>query len=309
MTKVSVIIPNYNYGRFLSAALESVLSQTWPIHEVIVVDDGSTDNSAEVIAGYGKRVQFIKQKNQGVGAARNAGVAAASSDLVAFLDADDYWLPQKLELQVKRYLAEPELGLVHCGVRYCAHDGVPLKDDVIGLEGWVAADLLRFQRPVVVAPGSTSLIPRRVFQAFGGFRTERELPSAEDWEFCYRLACQYKFGFVPQVLACYRQHGVSRHRNIAAMEQAMLQAFDSAFEAVPPELMRVKRACYARIHMVLAGSYFSAGQYDGFVRNAAKSLWFNPAEAAYLLQYPQRWLKRAFKQAEKVELEQGVRQA
>ena len=293
MLNVSVIIPNYNYGRFLAAALESVLTQTYAAYEVIVVDDGSTDDSLAVLAGYADHVSVLRQKNQGVGAARNAGVAAASGDLIAFLDADDYWLPRKLEVQVAHFAAQPHLGLVHCGVHYVDVAGHFQREDLNGRAGWVAEDLLQF-RPAVVAPGSTSLIPRRVFQELGGFRSEQELPAAEDWEFSLRLACHYEIGFAREVLVHYRQHGISRHRNIVAMEEAMLTAFRFAFQDyVTTEEFR--QTCYARLYMVLAGSYFRAGQLVRFGRAALLSLWHNPAEIHYLLQFFERQWQRLSK--------------
>lgn len=307
MVKVSVIIPNYNYGRFLAAALESVFAQTHAAHEIIVVDDGSTDDSLAVLARYAERVQVIQQRNRGVGVARNVGVAAASGELIAFLDADDYWLPEKLALQVARFQAQPTVGLVHCGARYVDAAGAALAEDLTGREGWVAEDLLHI-RPVIVAPGSSALIPRTVFQALGGFRTEQELPSAEDWEFCFRLAARYEIAFVAQPLLCYRQHGISRHRNIHAMEQAMLQAFRTAF-AEQPALRHLQNTCYARLHMVLAGSYFSAGHYGAFLRNAGQSIWRQPGELGYLAQFPVRWWQRRFGTTEKLKLEQSIGQS
>ena len=93
--KVSVIIPTYNYGRFIAKAIESVLAQTHPIEEIIVVDDGSTDETAETVAKFAPRVTYTRQRNSGVCAARNSGVKHSSGDFIAFLDADDIWHPEK----------------------------------------------------------------------------------------------------------------------------------------------------------------------------------------------------------------------
>jgi glycosyltransferase involved in cell wall biosynthesis len=93
---VSVVIPAYNYARYLPIAIDSVLKQDYPHYEIIVVDDGSTDNTAEVVAGYGNKVRYIHQKNAGLPAARNTGIKAAGFDFVGFLDADDQWLPEML---------------------------------------------------------------------------------------------------------------------------------------------------------------------------------------------------------------------
>src|SRR5437773_3781756 len=112
---VSVVIPTYNYARYLPEAIDSALAQTHAPLEVIVVDDGSTDDTPRVLAVYGDRIRVIRQANRGPGAARNTGIAAARGEYVGFLDADDVWLPRKLELQMARFEADQGLGLVHCG--------------------------------------------------------------------------------------------------------------------------------------------------------------------------------------------------
>ena len=105
MDLVTAVIATYNYGRFVTQAVESVLAQTYGNLEVIVVDDGSDDDTRELLAPYTDRIRYIYQKNQSVAAARNTGIRAASGDLIAFLDADDIWHPQKIEVQM-RYLAD-----------------------------------------------------------------------------------------------------------------------------------------------------------------------------------------------------------
>ena len=109
-SRVSCIVPVYNGERFLREAIESILGQTYRPMEIIVVDDGSTDASAEVAESIGPPVVMVRRLNQGPGAARNTGVAASHGDLVAFLDADDLWLSNKLELQVREMEAHPHLG-------------------------------------------------------------------------------------------------------------------------------------------------------------------------------------------------------
>src|SRR3712207_1758560 len=98
---VSIVIPNYNYGRYLNQAINSVFDQLYHHIEIIVVDDGSTDESAEVLATYGNSIRVVQQRNQGVSAARNAGAEVACGDVLAFLDADDVWMPNKLQRQME----------------------------------------------------------------------------------------------------------------------------------------------------------------------------------------------------------------
>ncbi len=106
---VSVVIPAYNVEKYIGRAIDSVLAQTRRPDEIIVVDDGSTDNTAEVIRSYGSKVCFIRQENAGASVARNTGVQAATSEWIAFLDADDEWLPEKLQLQIEHLKRNPEL--------------------------------------------------------------------------------------------------------------------------------------------------------------------------------------------------------
>src|SRR5687768_199170 len=110
--RVSVIIPTYNSGSLVVQAVEGVLAQTRQAEEVIVVDDGSTDDTAERLQQFGERIRVVRQANGGVATARNAGLRASSGDLVAFLDADDAWHPQKLERQIALLQQHPEFGLL-----------------------------------------------------------------------------------------------------------------------------------------------------------------------------------------------------
>ncbi|MFZ9033203.1 MAG: glycosyltransferase family 2 protein, partial [Anaerohalosphaeraceae bacterium] len=107
--KISAVIPAYNAEKYIARSINSVLNQTCPVDEIIVVDDGSTDSTAEVIKSYGGKVRYIHQQNAGVSAARNTGIQAATCEWVAFLDADDEWLPEKIERQVENIKNNPHL--------------------------------------------------------------------------------------------------------------------------------------------------------------------------------------------------------
>ena len=114
---ISVIVPCYNGRRYLAEALDSVLTQTHRALEVIVVDDGSTDDSPRIAQGYGNRVSLVQQSNAGPAAARNAGIARATGDLLAFIDQDDLWLPDKLAIQCVAFRDDPSLDLCYCHVQ------------------------------------------------------------------------------------------------------------------------------------------------------------------------------------------------
>ncbi|HSY52282.1 MAG TPA: glycosyltransferase [Thermoanaerobaculia bacterium] len=292
MKTISVIIPTYNYGRFLGEAIDSALAQSYSALEIIVVDDGSTDDTTRVLDAYGDRIRAIRQDNQGVGAARNAGIAAARGKYVAFLDSDDIWKPEKLERQIALFAADPDLGLVHCGAESFDNEGKTLSVLLSGMEGWVASELLRLDREVITAPGSGTLVPKRVAEEIGGF--DPRLQPSEDWDFCYRLAVRYRVGFVPEVLVRYRLHGSGIHLNIPRMENGMLMALGKAFLSPDPAVQSLRRHAYGRIHRVLAGCYFQTGEPRLFLRHMIKSLRYDPRNLPYFAAYPLRVASRLF---------------
>jgi len=125
---VSVVIPTYNSADFLIQALNSVLNQTYSNYEIIVVDDGSSDNTSQAIEPWRSQIRYIYQDNQGVAAARNRGIDAATGDFIAFLDADDLFLPQKLQQQVAVFEAQPDLGMVISGWQVTDAEGEVISD-------------------------------------------------------------------------------------------------------------------------------------------------------------------------------------
>lgn len=281
--KVSVIIPNYNYSQYLREAIDSVLAQTVVDIEIIVVDDGSTDSSKEILDSYGERIRAVFQQNQGVSAARNHGVSLSQGEFVAFLDADDAWLPGKIERQLDLFDGDPHLGLVHVGVVDIDGDGKEIREHIDGREGSVSEDLLYFDMSVILGGGSGLMVPRRIFDEAGGF--DAKLSTSADWDMFYQICRRYRVGFVPEVLLKYRVHSSNMHGNIAAMEHDMLICFEKAFANGH---VAARGRCYGNLHKMLAGSYFRGGKYPDFARNAFLSIWNRPANLGYFLQFPLR---------------------
>jgi len=277
--RVSVIIPTYNYGHYLSEAINSVLSQTLPIDEIIVVDDGSTDNTEEIVGTFGDKVIYVRKGNAGLSAARNTGIERSTGDLVAFLDADDIWYPEKTEKQVALFEVDESIGMVYSCVREFESDtGETVTTWCEGKEGWMADDLLRFEGAAVSAIGSTGLVKREVFETIGNFDTN--LKHSEDWDFSYRLARKYKLGLVREVLVDYRNHGQNMHMNVSLMERSMNYCFDKAFATDDDAVLRFRRRSYGNLYSVLAASYFHSGKLLDFVRCSIKSVWFSPGSLA-----------------------------
>jgi glycosyltransferase involved in cell wall biosynthesis len=197
--EVSVIIPTYNRRDLLPRAIDSVLAQTRSIDEIIVVDDGSTDGTADMLqARYGERVKHVWQSNAGVSSARNHGLRLARGRYLALLDSDDEWLPEKTALQVAFLESRPDFGMVVCDVERIdgdyRHIDVFHRRDVIREDGWALRWLLH--NPALI-PASV-MLRRQVVDQLGGF--DETLRTAEDLEFHLRVARHWPIGVVEQAL-------------------------------------------------------------------------------------------------------------
>lgn len=200
---VSVVIPTHNRSHLVGRAVASVLGQTCPDLELIVVDDASTDDTAGVIRGFGDaRIRYLRHdSNLGAPAARNTGISNAVGDYIALLDDDDQWYPRKLEEQVSKFTRVPEtVGLIYCGHELRREDGGLLKTYLPEDRGDVRLRLL-----VGTTIGSpTPLIRRACFQAVGLF--DETLKSCQDWDMWKRISDRYEFDYVPDVLAIVYLH-------------------------------------------------------------------------------------------------------
>jgi glycosyltransferase involved in cell wall biosynthesis len=197
---VTVIIPVYNGERFIRRALDSVFKQTYP-SQVIVVDDGSKDSTREIIAEeYGESVTLIRQQNGGPAKARNAGLRVATGEFIAFLDADDWWEPKKVENQIRALSACPDAVGNYTGLRMMSDEGVHL-DDQKPADPETLWPTLRWCNPSV--PPSSVLLRRSALDKLGGGFDERQSGS-EDWNLWFRLIATGPFCVCPEPLTDYR---------------------------------------------------------------------------------------------------------
>ena len=203
---VSAVITTYNYARFLPDAIESVLGQTWRNLEIVVVDDGSTDDTAAVVARYANRdVRYVPRTHGGAGRARNAGLEVTSAPLVAFLDADDAWLPDRVAAGVAHLARHPELALAAAHAYACDEDLRPTA--VVPAATVDTGDMLDelLVDNVVLNPSSV-LVRLPALERAGGFS---EIAFGEDWDTWIEIAKLFPIGFIDRPLALVRRHAGS----------------------------------------------------------------------------------------------------
>jgi glycosyltransferase involved in cell wall biosynthesis len=205
MPKVSVMMPVYNTGRFVGRAIQSILDQTLGDLELIIVDDGSTDNSLHVIQSYARldrRIRYVSRENRGITASRNEALAMATGQYLANIDSDDITRPERLSRQANYLDEHPECVLVCCRMQMIDPDGDPIC--TINLESThEEIDAIFMGRPGYFIPVSM-MVRRDVLIEIGGFCEQFAL--AEDRDLCLRLAERGRLANIPEVLYSYRQH-------------------------------------------------------------------------------------------------------
>lgn len=213
----AVVITTYNHSRFLDDALESCLRQSVPAMEVVVVDDGSSDDPAPVVARYAG-VRYIRQENRGLSAARNTGLAAVRTPYVIFLDADDRLLPCAVETGLEVAGQFPDAAFVYGGFRLVDADLRPISGDIVGS---INSDpYLAFLRGNVIGMHGAVMYRRDVLQREGGF--DEALRSAEDYDVYLRLVRDYAIASHRDIVAEYRKHGDNMSGSAARMLAAVL---------------------------------------------------------------------------------------
>ena len=203
MPKVSVVIPTYNRESFIEETIESVLNQTFKDFEIIVVDDGSTDNTKEKLKRFGTKIKLIEQKNSERAVSRNNGVKNSNSEYIAFLDSDDIWIKDKLEKQVNILNTRPNVILAYGQCLRINEKSKPIKiakRQLNGFSGRVYENLLL--RNFITSP--TPLVRREYFNKTSGFQSQY-IPY-EDWEYWIRFSLMGDFHFIEEPVAYYRVH-------------------------------------------------------------------------------------------------------
>ncbi len=217
---ISVIIPNHNRAHIIARALDSVLSQSLPAMEIIVVDDGSTDRSRQLLKTHYAQIRVLTQEHKGVSAARNLGIRASRGDWIALLDSDDKWLPEKLALQYEALMDNRHYRVVHSNEQWI-RNGQPLKQLKKHRKygGWIFQHCL----PLCVMSPSSIMIHREVFNDVGLFN--ENLPVCEDYDMWLRICCRYPVLFIDQALIVkYGGHDDQLSRQYQRMDRFRIQA-------------------------------------------------------------------------------------
>jgi glycosyltransferase involved in cell wall biosynthesis len=271
MPKVSVVLPVYNGERFIGAAIQSVLDQTFRDFELVVVDDGSTDNTGTIVHGLKGPLIYHRQENQGAGAARNAGVALAQGEWIAFMDADDIWDTRKLSTQFEYLEKHPNASFVHCDMDLIDSEGNLIEEGF--LSAAVARRKRRGRRNLVSLAfddqpfpyPSTVMCKRELFLRTGGFNPRFGKNYHEDFELFARMAHISPIHFMPQNLVRYRQ-GKRNEERWNRNWQILLDCLLQLWRDDPERLAAVNR--YTAYHwsnqgkrFLRSGDYKKARQY------------------------------------------------
>jgi len=280
---VSVIIPAYNAGEFIETTIKGIVEQHYSHWELIIVDDGSTDDTPEKIKPYLKdpRIQYLHQKNSGVSQARNLGFKNSSGNFIAFLDADDCWLPDNISEKVKKFESGQEYGLVHSDMKVVDEYLNETGETLTGNEGFLLDELLLSKGCSIPAPSSI-LVKREVVAMVQGF--DSNLSTSADLDFFLRVAQLFKIGRVDKALGLYRKHPNNMHLNIQRMEKDNLYVYQKAERNNMFHSTWFKRRCFSNMYMILAGSWWiNASNKKKGLEYIFKSVWMYPPAVLKLL--------------------------
>lgn len=275
---VSVIIPVYNGSRYIASAIESVFSQSYQNIEIIVVNDGSRDDTYEKIKPYLDRLKYIYQKNCGASAARNKGIMNSAGEYVAFLDHDDIWLPEKIKTQIKYMSEHPEIGMVHSGCGFIDSDGKHLDgiNWAIGIEGKCFKEL--FIKNRIMMP--TAFIRKTCFNKIGLFA--EDIRYCDDRELWMRLSREFPIGYINKLLAYYRIHDSNMTRNKIEHLNYRLKMYKKMLRMYPDTWTTVGKSdvikCLFNNTYSLADLCYKSDNYLKAVLYYLKALLLSPLE-------------------------------
>ncbi len=274
---VSVIIPAYNSARFIDDTLQSVYRQTYKNWEIILIDDGSTDDTKAALASHMGRIRYYFQQNRGTAAARNLGLQKARGELVAFLDDDDLWLPEKLNLQVRALHTWPDCGLVFTDGKTFTESGIR-RDSVISrrlagwmnqygtpdpmvVKGWLARALFLTNE---IASASSVMLPKHCLESVGGF--DERIRITDDYDLWLRVAQRYPILLIRSCLYMWRWREDSQSGPIFSRQhrwtEACITVLEKHWSTAPADTRTALRRQLSRMYWYCGRSYFDQNRFQ-----------------------------------------------
>jgi glycosyltransferase involved in cell wall biosynthesis len=291
MPKVSVIIPTYNREQFILRALNSVSKQSFTDYEIIVIDDGSKDNTRQLLGPYMDKLKYIYQENAGISAARNQGIQEAKGEYIAFLDSDDIWAPEKLEHQVKVLDTHKKVGIVYVRMPILNEKGVRVGMKPAGASGKNFKELLQIWGDL---PTSSVLIRKECFIKVGGF--DKTLTISEDTEMWLRISQYWDlYEIEGKELAFYYRHDQQVTKN-------KIKVYEGGLKTDLKVLDTYKEACSDLIipriittQYMLAKEYYNNGNYTDALGNLFLTLKRRFIIGVYFFNENDRWSTKLLK--------------
>ncbi len=280
MPTVDIILPAYNAARFLPMALDSVVAQTFVDWRILLVDDGSTDETAAIARRYadrlGPKLRYIYQENRGLPAARNTAIRHAEAEFLALLDADDVWLPHRLEASLQLFAGRPEVGLAYGLIEGIDPSGAVVSrftDRKQHPQGWIAAQI--YMRTMDL-PCPTVTFRRTCVEQSGLF--DESLRATEDRDLWVRIAQRFQVACVPEVIAQYRTSPQAMTTDPERMLRAQLQFVEKHFRS-PGCGVHARRVALSWIYRQRAEALARRGQMREAVGSALRAFAWYPIEA------------------------------
>jgi glycosyltransferase involved in cell wall biosynthesis len=269
MTTISVVIPAYNAERTILETIKSVQQQSFQDFELIVINDGSTDSTLTILSTVkDSRLNVFSYENGGLSVARNRGISRATSEFVAFLDADDLWTSDKLELQLEVLQQNPRAGLAYSWTYFMDEQKQTVHlDRPLYFEGNVHADLLVWN---FLAHGSNPLIRRDAINSVGEFNPA--VSGAADWDYWLRIAEKWEFAVVRKPQIFYRLSSTSMSSRVEFMERCQLDVLEQAFGRITGNLKSLKKQSIANVYQYSAQLYISRSSNTEGLQKAFRKL-------------------------------------
>lgn len=270
MPTISIVMPAYNGERTILETLNSLQQQTFSNFEIILINDGSTDRTLEIVNNFkDPRLKIFSYENGGLTAARNRGLSHSTGEFIALLDQDDLWTPDKLELQLAALQKNPEAGVAYSWTSFMgANKEWFYSGNHVNFEGNVFADLLIDN---FLDNGSNPLMRRQAIESIGEF--DPVVGPCDDWDYWLRLAAQWSFVLVPKEQIFYRQSSTSLTSKSEVIHNASILVLEKAFKFATQEFQHLRNQCFANIYLYTADLYLRHGRQIQDVNKSAEILW------------------------------------